>query len=518
MGSHTSSTSRADKEPGPRHAPRFSRRTKLKVGGVGATLALIGGGIALAGGANAAVPAASFSADHWSGGYTATYTVTNTTGSALSSWTVDFSLPSGTTISSLWNGTETASGQNYVVANADWNGKLAPGASTTFGFTTNGTGNPVNCTIDGSACGGTTTVSASPTPSAVYTSASAAPSATATATTTTSTAPTKPAGGPTTTATATASASATATSTGTSAPSGSYGKFSPYADLSLYPLYNLSSAASTEGTKYFNLAFITEGGGGCTPEWAGVTPITDASITSDIAGLRAEGGDVRVSFGGEAGTELASECSSASTLAAAYQSVIKQYSLTQIDFDIEGAAIADTSAINMRNQAIAIFEGEDPGLQVSYTLPVLPSGLTSQGVALLQNAKADGANIAAVNVMAMDYGSSFPGDMATLAENAASATMAQVQSVWTNLTTAQAYAKIAITPMIGVNDDSAETFTLADASALASWAKTEGLAWLSMWSATRDSECSGGAQTYASATCSSVAESAGGFGQALSQY
>jgi Cellulose binding domain len=511
MGSHTSSTPRADKEQGPRRAPRFSRGAKLKVGGVGATLALIGGGIALASGANAAVPAASFSADHWSGGYTATYTVTNTTSSALSSWTVDFSLPSGTTISSLWNGTETASGQNYVVANADWNGKLAPGASTTFGFTANGIGNPVNCTIDGSACGGTTTVSASATPSAVYTSASAAPSATAT--TTTSSAPTK-----TASSSPTATASATATSTGTSAPSGSYGKFSPYADLSLYPLYNLSSAASTEGTKYFNLAFITEGGGGCTPEWAGVTPITDSSITSDIAGLRAEGGDVRVSFGGEAGTELASECSSASTLAAAYQSVIKQYSLTQIDFDVEGAAIADTAAINLRNQAIAILEGEDPGLQVSYTLPVLPSGLTSQGVALLQNAKADGANIAAVDVMAMDYGSSFPGDMATLAENAASATMAQVQSVWTNLTTAQAYAKIAVTPMLGVNDDSAETFTLADASALASWAKTEGLAWLSMWSATRDSECSGGAQTYASATCSSVVESAGGFGKALSQY
>ena len=512
MGSHASSDSRADKQPGPRRAPRFSRGTKLKVGGVCATLALIGGGIALAGGANAAVPAASFSASHWDGGYTATYTVTNTTGSTVDNWTVDFSLPSGTTISSLWNGTETASGQSYTVANASWNGKLAPGASTTFGFTATGTGNPLNCTIDGSACGGTGTGTspASPTPSAVSTSASAAPTATAT-----TTKPTTPPASPTAT---TASPTPTSTGTGTSAPSGSYGKFSPYADLSLYPLYNLSTAASTEGTKYFNLAFITEGGGGCTPEWAGVTPITDSSITSDIAGLRAAGGDVRVSFGGEAGTELASECSSASTLAAAYQSVVKQYSLTQIDFDIEGAAIADTTAINMRNQAIAILEGEDPGLQVSYTLPVLPSGLTSQGVALLANAKADGANIAAVDVMAMDYGSSFPGDMATLAEDAASATMAQVQSVWTGLTTAQAYAKIAVTPMIGVNDDSAETFTLADAGSLASWAKSNGLAWLSMWSATRDSECSGGAQTYASATCSSVVESAGGFGKALGQY
>ncbi|MFN0239231.1 sugar hydrolase, partial [Hydrogenobacter sp. Uz 6-8] len=86
----------------------------------------------------------------------------------------------------------------------------------------------------------------------------------------------------------------------------------------------------------------------------------------------------------------------------AYQSVIKQYDLTEIDFDVEGAAISDTGAINLRNQAIAGLEKQDPNLQVSYTLPVLPSGLTSEGVAVLSNAKADGADIAAVNVMAMD--------------------------------------------------------------------------------------------------------------------
>ena len=495
MGSHASSPApRSDAKAAPRRAPRLTR-AKLTAAGVCATLAAVGGGFALAGGANAAVPAASFSANSWSGGYTGTYTVTNDTGSAVSGWKVVFTLPSGTSISSLWNGTDTVSGQTYTVANASWNGTLAAGASTTFGFEAAGNGDPENCTINGSACGGTTTAPTTP-------PASTSPTPTPTVSVTTSS--------PT--------ATATATSTGTSTSSGSFGKFSPYADLSLYPLYNLSSAASTEGTKFFNLAFITEGGGGCTPEWAGVTPITDSSITSDIAGLRAAGGDVRVSFGGEAGTELASECSSASSLAAAYQSVIKQYSLTDIDFDVEGAAIADTTAINLRNQAIAILEGEDPGLQVSYTLPVLPSGLTSQGVALLQNAKADNANIAAVDVMAMDYGSSFPGDMATLAEEAATATMQQVQSVWTNLSTAQAYAKIAVTPMIGVNDDSAEIFTLADASSLASWAQGKGLAWLSMWSATRDSECSGGALTYASATCSSVVESAGAFGKGLGQY
>jgi Cellulose binding domain/Glycosyl hydrolases family 18 len=502
MGSHASSRAATPEPSEPRRAPRFSRRAKLtSIGAVG-LLTAAGVSIGLAGGANAAVPAAAFAANGWSGGYTGTYTVTNTTGAAISSWSVKFSLPSGTTITSLWNGTETASGQSYTVTNSSWNGSLAAGASTTFGFTADGTGDPANCTINGNACGGTGTTPTSP---ATSNSPTAVASPTVTAT---KTAPSSP----TPTATPT-------TSTGTgSGPSGSYGKFSPYADLSLYPLFNLSSQASTEGTKFFNLAFITNGGGTCTPEWGGVTSITDSSISSDISSLRAAGGDVRVSFGGEAGTELASSCTSSSSLAAAYQSVIKQYSLTDIDFDVEGAAIADTNAINLRNQAIAILEGEDPGLQVSYTLPVLPSGLTSQGVALLQNAKNDNANIAAVNVMAMDYGSSFPGDMATLAEQAATSTMQQVQSVWTNLSTAQAYAKIAVTPMIGVNDTSSEVFSLADASSLASFAQSKGLAWLSMWSATRDSECSGGAQGFASATCSSVVQSAGAFGKALSAY
>lgn len=500
MGQHASS---APAEPGrgarPR-APRFSRRVKLTAIGTGATLVVAGAGVALAAGANAAVPAAAFAeTSTWDGGYTGQYTITNTTSSPISSWTVVFSLPGGTSVQSLWNGTETAAGQTYTVANASWNGTLAAGASTTFGFTVSGTGEPSSCTINGSACSGGTTT----TPPA---SASAKPSASASAS-----ASAKPS--------ASASASATATSTGTAGSgSGGYGKFSPYADLSLYPLYNLSAAAATEGTKYFNLAFITSGTTACTPEWGGVTALNDASIASDISGLRAAGGDVRVSFGGEAGTELAQSCTSVSALAAAYQAVIKQYSLTEIDFDVEGAAVTDSASINRRNQAIATLESEDPGLQVSYTLPVLPSGLTSDGVAVLSNAKADGASIAAVNVMAMDYGSSFPGDMATLAEQAATATMKQVQSVWTNLSTAQAYAKIAVTPMIGVNDVNTETFTLADAGALASWAKSNGLAWLAMWSATRDSQCSGGAATFAEATCSSVVQSAGGFGRALSAY
>jgi hypothetical protein len=81
-----------------------------------------------------------------------------------------------------------------------------------------------------------------------------------------------------------------------------------------------------------------------------------------------------------------------------------------------------------------------------------------------------------------------------------------------------AWSKLAVTPMIGVNDVSDEIFTLADARQLEAFAASKHLAWLSMWSAGRDTGCAGGAQTSAQATCSSVAQSSGAFAEALGGY
>jgi hypothetical protein len=506
MGSHSARPAGAE-EGRPPHASHSSRRRKLAAIGAGVTAVAVGAGFVMATGASAASPAVSFvETSAWDDGYVGQYTITNTTGTALSTWTLAFTLPAGTAVTSVWNGTETASGQTYTVKAEDWDAKVAVGGSVSFGFQVAGTGQPGGCTINGASCTEGTAPASPSNPASVPASpskpASASPSASASATKTTP--PASPS----------ASASAPAT---VPPSSGSFGKFAPYADLSLYPLYSLSGKAAAEGTKFFNLAFITSSGA-CTPAWGGVTALTDPSISADISALRGAGGDVRVSFGGASGTELAQSCSSASALAAAYQKVITAYSLKYVDFDVEGAAVADTASVNLRNQALATVEANNPGLKVSYTLPVLPSGLTAQGVAVLSSAKNSGVSLDAVNVMAMDYGASFPGDMATLAEQAATATAGQSQSVWTTLSSAQAFAKTAVTPMIGVNDVSSETFTVADASALAGWAKTKGLAWISFWSATRDQQCVGGAKTYADATCSSLVQSAGAFGQAMSAY
>ncbi|AXG82972.1 lytic polysaccharide monooxygenase [Streptomyces paludis] len=74
----------------------------------------------------------------WSGGYQADVTVKNTGPNTILGWMVEFTLPSGQKVESLWNGSATYGGQQVMVHNADWNGKLAPGASATFSYVGSG--------------------------------------------------------------------------------------------------------------------------------------------------------------------------------------------------------------------------------------------------------------------------------------------------------------------------------------------------------------------------------------------
>ncbi|MFG2786553.1 cellulose binding domain-containing protein [Streptomyces sp. NPDC048419] len=65
-------------------------------------------------------------------------TVTNTGDVPMLGWMVDWTLPAGQQVDSLWNGNATYNGQDVMVHNADWNGSLAPGRSTTFGYVVKG--------------------------------------------------------------------------------------------------------------------------------------------------------------------------------------------------------------------------------------------------------------------------------------------------------------------------------------------------------------------------------------------
>lgn len=473
------------------------------IGGAVAAAVVGGGAVLLGGTAQAAgIGAAYTRTSDWSTGYTAQYVVTNNSGRVKADWKLEFELPAGAKLSSLWNGESAVSGQHVTVSPPKWDTDgLAVGESVTVGFVVTGSGDPAGCLVDGAQCsaddGATPEPSGRPTRSA---SPTTAPSQTATSS-------------PTSSATTSPAPSASAsTGTGTTASAG----FAPYVDTSLYPAFDLLASVSATGVKDYNLAFVTDGGG-CTPKWGGVTDLASDGVAAQIGALRAKGGDVRVSFGGASGSELATTCSSADALAAAYGKAVDAYQLTKVDFDIEGGALPDTAANTRRAQAIAKLQQQHPDLNVSFTLPVMPEGLTQDGVNLLAGAKSAGVGIDTVNIMAMDYGPAYSGDMGTYAEQAATATQAQVKSVL-GLSDGAAWKTVGVTPMIGVNDVTSEIFKVDDATQLVAFAKAKGLGPLSMWSATRDKQCAGGAKNYADATCSSIVQTDSAFSKAFVAY
>ncbi|WP_327086767.1 glycoside hydrolase family 18 chitinase [Nonomuraea sp. NBC_01738] len=110
------------------------------------------------GSAQAAAATAVFTkTSDWGSGFEGKYTITNGTTSTITAWKVEFDLPAGTTVGSFWDATLARSGQHFTFSNVGWNGTLAPGASTGFGFLGNPGGAqavPQNCKLNGNPCDG----------------------------------------------------------------------------------------------------------------------------------------------------------------------------------------------------------------------------------------------------------------------------------------------------------------------------------------------------------------------------
>ncbi|MFI9243000.1 glycosyl hydrolase family 18 protein [Streptomyces sp. NPDC053086] len=124
-----------------------------------ATLLLpLAGLVGLAGPAQAATSStASFTkTSDWGTGFGGQWTVKNTGTSSISSWTVEWDFPSGTSVTSAWDADVTGSGTHWTAKNKSYNGTIAPGASVSFGFNGAGPGSPSNCKLNGDSCDGTT--------------------------------------------------------------------------------------------------------------------------------------------------------------------------------------------------------------------------------------------------------------------------------------------------------------------------------------------------------------------------
>ncbi len=312
----------------------------------------------------------------------------------------------------------------------------------------------------------------------------------------------------------------TPTPSPTPAPSSTSRLFAPYVDMSLTPSQNLVAIQQQTGFKAVTLAFL-DSTNGCSVGWGGVggalptdTLSNGVTILSIVQTLQKAGVQVIPSFGGANGQEPALGCTTVASLQALYQSVINRYGVSMLDFDIEGGATTNQASLTLRDKALVALKAANKGLVISYTLPVLPTGLIASGTNILASAKADGLALDVVNIMAMDYGSAADnnGAMGLDAVDAAQATKQQLTSAGLTSTS------IGITPMIGVNDTNTEIFQLADSQTILNFANST--AWvtrIAMWSLGRDNGACAG-QTWASPTCSGVSETGYQFSDNFKTY
>jgi chitinase len=253
----------------------------------------------------------------------------------------------------------------------------------------------------------------------------------------------------------------------------------PYLQIDSGDAGDMASDMAATGLKDYTLAFLTPQSG-CTPHWeAGGSSV--GAFNSQINSLKSAGGNVIVSFGGAPEgnnpNEIAQTCTTVSSLTAAYANVVNTTGVTRLDFDIEESVINDSAANTRRNQALAALQAQNPSVQIDYTLAVDATGLPSTQLNLLKDAKAKGVNVNLVNIMTMDFGDDE--NAFNDAESAAKATAGQLASLY-GISTSAAYAKMGLTPIAGQNDDN-ENFTQANASALESFAASNGVQELSFW-------------------------------------
>lgn len=280
--------------------------------------------------------------------------------------------------------------------------------------------------------------------------------------------------------------------------------FMPFVDVTNWPPYDPQEAIN-EGVKDFTFSFVNSAGK-CSPRWGTYESYTiDDNVTlkilSKIQNIRSNGGKVMISFGGAAAgnKELAQTCSDKSTLARAYQEVLDKTNVKMINFDIEGDNAANTVAITKRMDALQIIQNNNPTVEISFTLAVMPDGLRDLELNILNEAVKKGIKFKTVDLMLMDYGSSYAADikgemkMATYSIKALEATNSQLKSILSSKEEVypkdehgEYYNMLGAIPMIGRNDILNEYFYKNDAIKLVEYCNVKGVKLTSEWSLNRD--------------------------------
>lgn len=268
---------------------------------------------------------------------------------------------------------------------------------------------------------------------------------------------------------------------------------------------NLARISEDTGVKFFNLGFVQPVAqqivdGKVQWGWGGYSVLNEKNadntqyqgIKQSIREIRELGGDVTISLGGANGAAFWEVTQDTDTLFHTYMELVQGYGLTRFDLDIEGGA--QNKAQNIAN-AQAIKKLQDAtGVDIVLTLPVLPSGLTSVQLDVLEVYLSAGVDVKVVNIMTMNYGSGTlqPGEnYGSASLRAVDSTKNQVKQYYKqfaniDLTDQEAYGIIGTTPSIGFESNNHPIFTTEWSQLVVDHAIEKGLAMTSFWSMNRD--------------------------------
>jgi hypothetical protein len=272
--------------------------------------------------------------------------------------------------------------------------------------------------------------------------------------------------------------------------------FAPYMYIGTGDNFKLTDCYQACGQKYFTLAFFiaredpTKDGGKWgtafykEPAWDGTTPLDKNLYADQIDAIRKAGGDVIISFGGADGKELAFVEDDAAKLQADYQAIIDKYKFTWLDFDIEGGSLDMKIKGNaIRNLVIAELQKKNPGLRITFTLPVDPDGISDSAQGLLADAASKGVKIYSANIMVMYFGEKFINkgkSEGELGVESALKAHEQLQKIDPTI-------QVGLCPCLGENGSKSEIFTADDAKVLKAFAdKTPWICSLHYWSINSD--------------------------------
>ncbi|WP_438403323.1 carbohydrate-binding protein [Escherichia coli] len=275
--------------------------------------------------------------------------------------------------------------------------------------------------------------------------------------------------------------------------------YAPYVDFTLNTIPDLAALAKNHNVNHFTLAFVvSKDANTCLPTWGTAYGMQNYAQYSKIKALREAGGDVMLSIGGANNAPLAASCKNVDDLMQHYYDIVDNLNLRVLDFDIEGTWVADQASIERRNLAVKKvqdkWKSEGKDIAIWYTLPILPTGLTPEGMNVLSDAKAKGVELAGVNVMTMDYGNAICQSANTEGQNihgkCATSAIAnlhsQLKGLHPNKSDAEIDAMMGTTPMVGVNDVQGEVFYLSDARLVMQDAQKRNLGMVGIWSIARD--------------------------------